>query len=247
MRRDGPSGRTVYMGVSQGRAGQDSVFFDGGTGVGALFDGHGESVGAPQSDNRWLFDQILSFVRIHDLTRSSVRNLRRFLMAEPIFPGRFRDYGVSAVIFRVRSDGIIDIMVHGDCRVYIDDDEKLPIFTTQNERERLSGRLIRVSGIDRVDGRLNVGRTIGDEVHAIGDENILFPEDVLCIRRVVSIDKSLLITSDGIRTMRPRSVRRFREVIVSGRGVRSFVEDAREDDDDASYILVTGGSRRGRG
>ncbi|NDC83964.1 hypothetical protein EB093_09970 [bacterium] len=138
-------------------------------------------------------------------------------------------------------------MIHGDCRAYVDDQEKLPIFTTQNERQRLSGRLVRVSGMDRVDGRLNVGRTIGDQVHAIGNDNILFPEDSLCMRRIVSIDKSLLITSDGIRAMRPRSVRRFREVIVSGHGVRSFINDEREEDDDASYILVTAGSSTGPG
>lgn len=247
MRRDGPSGRTVYMGVSQKRAGQDSVFFDVATGVGALFDGHGESVD-PQSDNRWLFEHILSFVRIYDLTRSSVRDMRRFLMGMPAFLMRFTNYGVSAVIFRIRSDGSIDIMIHGDCRAYVDDNRRLPTFTTRDERQRLSGRIVVVSGIDRVDGRLNVGRTIGDQVHAIGGDNILFPEDLLCMRRVRSIDKSLLITSDGIRTMRPRSVRRFREVIVSGgRRLRSFISDEREEDDDASYILVTGGSRRGKG
>lgn len=244
MRRrvDGSCGRTVYMGVSQKRAGQDSVFFDPTSGVGALFDGHGESTDS-QSDNAWLFQQILAFLKTHDLTKSSVSNLRRYLLGIPGFVGRFRDYGVSAVVFRIQPTGGIDIFLHGDCRAYVDATQRLPVFSAHEERQRLAERLMWSFGVERVDGRLNVGRTIGDELHAMGGRNVLFPEEDLCMRRVNSIDKSVLITSDGIRWMRPRLVRGLIDAIMSGgnKMVQTLIDREREDDDDASYILVTRG------
>lgn len=224
------------MGVSQGRAGQDSVFFDETSRIGALFDGHGDSPHA-KSDNRWLFDRIRGFLisGMEFMTASS--RIRHMLLKTPGFTQRFTQYGVSAIIFRILPDGAVDLFIHGDCRGYVDDRQRLPRFGVDNERHRLSRRLVTVLGIPRVDGRLNVGRTIGDEVHAMDGENILFPEDLICTRRIGS-DRTILITSDGLRNMTPSTVKRFREAVISGHGVRKLMNEMREDDDDASYILI---------